>query len=86
MIDNLRDRLRSVESVGSMSIVGKQNEQISIIVDNEKLAHYGIKSSLLAQNLKLFLEKNPTPYKTVFDLIIKVIDKEISVEDFIKFI
>lgn len=51
MVDNLRDRLRSVESVGSMSIVGKQNEQISIIVDNDKLAHYGIKSSILAAAL-----------------------------------
>ncbi len=51
MVDDLRDRLRTVESVGTMSVVGKQNEQISIIVDNDKLAHYGIKASLLAANL-----------------------------------
>lgn len=43
-----------------------------------------VEGLITTQNLKLFLEKNPTPYKTVFDLIIKVIHKEISVEDFIK--
>ncbi len=52
MADDLRSRLRTVESVGDISIVGKQKEQIAVYVDNDKLAHYGIKANMLA--LKLF--------------------------------
>lgn len=51
MVDNLRDRLRAVESVGTMNIVGKQNEQIAVYVDNDKLSHYGIKANTLAMTL-----------------------------------
>lgn len=51
MMDQLRDRLRTVESVGAMSVVGKQNEEIAIYVDNDKLTHYGVKSNILMSKL-----------------------------------
>lgn len=48
MLTDLRDRLRPIESVGQMSVYGEQKEQITITVDNEKLANYGIKANTLA--------------------------------------
>lgn len=48
MLTELRDRLRPIESVGQMSVYGEQKEQITITVDNEKLANYGIKANTLA--------------------------------------
>lgn len=51
MLDTLRDRLRAVESVGSMSDYGRQKEQIAVYVDNERLSHYGIKANTLAITL-----------------------------------
>ncbi len=50
-MDALQDRLRTVESVGTMNVFGKQNEQISINVDPEKLIHYGLSEKTLAANL-----------------------------------
>ncbi len=50
-MDALQDRLRTVESVGTMSVYGKQNEQISINIDPERLAHYAISEKTLAANL-----------------------------------
>ncbi len=49
--NNLRDRLRAIGSVGAMSTYGNQEEQISVYVDNDKLAHYGIKGNTLALSL-----------------------------------
>lgn len=50
-MDALQERLRTVESVGTMNVYGKQNEQISINVDPEKLSHYGISEKTLAASL-----------------------------------
>ncbi len=50
-MDDLQDRLRTVESVGTMNVYGKQNEQISIYIDPERLSHYGISEKTLAANL-----------------------------------
>ncbi len=50
-MDELRARLRTVESVGTMTVFGKQNEQISITVDPERLTHYGISEKTLTANL-----------------------------------
>ncbi len=50
-MDALQDRLRTVESVGTMTVYGKQNEQISINVDPEKLSHYGVSEKTLAAEL-----------------------------------
>ncbi len=50
-MDALQDRLRKVESVGTMNVFGKQNEQISINIDPERLSHYGISEKTLAATL-----------------------------------
>ncbi len=50
-MDALQDRLRTVESVGTMNVYGKQNEQISITVDPERLSHYGVSEKTLAATL-----------------------------------
>lgn len=50
-IDALKDRLRPIESVGEMSVYGKQNEQITIEVDPIRLANYGVSEKTLALQL-----------------------------------
>ncbi len=50
-MDALQDRLRTIESVGTMSVYGKQSEQISINIDPERLSHYGISEKTLAATL-----------------------------------
>ncbi len=50
-MDALQDRLRTVESVGTMNVFGKQNEQISININPERLSHYGISEKTLAATL-----------------------------------
>ncbi len=50
-MDALQDRLRTVESVGTMNVFGKQNEQISININPERLSHYGISEKTLAVTL-----------------------------------
>ncbi len=50
-MDALQDRLRSIKSVGTMTVYGKQNEQISIKIDPERLSHYGISEKTLAASL-----------------------------------
>lgn len=47
----LQDSLRTIESIGRMSVMGLQKEQISVYLDNEKLAHYGIGDRLIALRL-----------------------------------
>ncbi len=50
-MDKLKDRLRTVESVGTMSVSGTQHEQISINVDPARLSHYGVSEKTLAAAL-----------------------------------
>lgn len=50
-MDELKDRLRTVESVGTMTVYGKQNEEINILVDPDRLVHYGVSEKTLALNL-----------------------------------
>ncbi len=50
-MDALRERLRGIESVGTMSVFGEQNEQISININPERLSHYGISEKTLAASL-----------------------------------
>lgn len=50
-MDDLKDRLRTVESVGRMTVTGMQKEQISVYLDNERLSHYGISDKSLSMNL-----------------------------------
>ncbi len=50
-MDALQDRLRTIESVGTMNVFGKQNEQISVYINPERLSHYGISEKTLAATL-----------------------------------
>lgn len=50
-MDALKDRLRRIGDVGRMTVTGLQQEQISIYVDNSRLAHYGLSDRTLAATL-----------------------------------
>lgn len=50
-LNQLEDRLRRIESVSNLRDYGLQKEQISIYLEKEKLANYGISSSALMANL-----------------------------------
>ena len=49
--ENLEDRLRTIESVSNLRRYGIQNEQISIYIEKDKLAAYGINILSLYQTL-----------------------------------
>ncbi len=51
-MDDLKGRLRTVPSVGRMTVVGQQQEQISVYLDYDRLAHYGISDKVIAMALK----------------------------------
>lgn len=50
-MDDLQDRLRTVESVGRMTVIGGQQEQIAVYVDYDRLAQYGISDKMIAMTL-----------------------------------
>ncbi|RRQ45971.1 efflux RND transporter permease subunit [Chryseobacterium sp. SC28] len=50
-LETLEDKLRTVESVSNVRRYGMQNEQLSIYVDKEKVASYGINIYSLYQTL-----------------------------------
>ncbi|MCM1483940.1 MAG: efflux RND transporter permease subunit [Muribaculaceae bacterium] len=50
-MDQLRDRLRTVPSIGTMTVYGEQTEQVGVHIDTERLAHYGIDEKTLALTL-----------------------------------
>jgi multidrug efflux pump subunit AcrB len=50
-MDDLKDRLRRVESVGRLNVYGMQHEQISVYLDNDRLMHYGLSDQTLAMTL-----------------------------------
>ncbi|WP_080905947.1 efflux RND transporter permease subunit [Parabacteroides sp. Marseille-P3160] len=50
-LENLEDRLRTIESVSNLRRYGTQSEQISIYIEKEKLAGYGINVLNLYQTL-----------------------------------
>ena len=41
-MDDLKERLRDIESVGRLQVIGGQQEQIGIYIDSKKLSQYGI--------------------------------------------
>lgn len=49
--DILCDRLRTIEAVGNVKVVGGQNEEINVYIDKEKLSRYAISSETLLANL-----------------------------------
>lgn len=50
-LEGLESRLRRIDAVSNLRRYGLQNEQISVYVDQKKLAAYGIGSSTLSMNL-----------------------------------
>lgn len=50
-VENLENRLRTIESVSNLRRYGEQKEQISIYIEKEKLAGYGINILNLYQTL-----------------------------------
>lgn len=50
-MDDLKERLRDIESVGRLNVYGRQHEQISVYVDTRKLAQYGIGPSVVSTAL-----------------------------------
>ena len=54
-LESLEERLRTIESVSNLRRYGLQNEQLSVYVDKEKIANYGINIYTLYQRfVKLF--------------------------------
>ncbi len=51
-MDCLKDRMRTVESVGRITVVGQQQEQIAVYLDYDRLSHYGISDKTIALALK----------------------------------
>lgn len=47
----LRDRLRAVPSIGTMTVYGEQTEQIGVHINTERLSHYEIDEKTLALTL-----------------------------------
>ena len=50
-MDDLKERLRDIESVGRLNVYGGQHEQISVYIDTRKLAQYGIGPSVVSTAL-----------------------------------
>lgn len=50
-MDELKDRLRQVNSVGRITVSGERNEQISVYLDPAKLSQYGLNEQLVATQL-----------------------------------
>ena len=50
-MDLLQDRLRQIPSVGRMTVSGMQQEQISVYIDNDRLAQYGLNEQAVAMAL-----------------------------------
>lgn len=50
-MDELQDKLRTIKSVGRMSVYGMQKEQISVILDHEKLSQYALNDQIVAAKL-----------------------------------
>ena len=52
-IDNLKDKLRHIDAISNLRTYGLQNEQISIYLDQNKLAKYGTGSFKILNQLAL---------------------------------
>ncbi len=50
-MDGLCDQLRTVKAVGNIKVYGEQKEEINVIIDQEKLASYGISNKTLMAEL-----------------------------------
>lgn len=52
-IDQLKDRLRRIDAISNLRTYGLENEQISICLDQNKLAKYGIGPYKILNDLAL---------------------------------
>lgn len=52
-IDNLKSRLRHIESISNLRTYGLEMEQISVYLDQQKMAKYGIGSFTILNSLKM---------------------------------
>ena len=52
-LDNLKERLRRIDAISNLRTYGMQNEQISVYLDQNKLAKYGIGPYTLLNDLAL---------------------------------
>lgn len=50
-MDKLKDRLRTVESVGTMDVTGMQKEEFAVYLDPEKLKHYALSETTVGATL-----------------------------------
>jgi multidrug efflux pump len=50
-MDDLKDRLRTIGSVGRLSVYGMQKEQVAVYLDQKRLSQYGINAELIATQL-----------------------------------
>lgn len=50
-MDNLKDRLRKINSVGRLTVSGERREQISIYLDPARLSKYGLSEQTVAAQL-----------------------------------
>lgn len=50
-MDDLKDRLRTVSSVGTMDVYGQQGEQIAVTIDPQKLSKYALSEKTVALTL-----------------------------------
>ena len=50
-MDLLQGRLRRIPAVGRMTVSGMQNEQISVLLDHDRLSKYGLNEQTLALSL-----------------------------------
>ncbi len=50
-MDRLKDRLRTVESVGTMNVTGKQKEEFAVYLNPEKLKHYALSETTVGATL-----------------------------------
>ena len=50
-MDRLKDRLRTVESVGTMTVSGMQNEEFAVYLNPEKLKHYALSETTVGATL-----------------------------------
>ena len=50
-MDGLQDRLRTIKSVGRMSMFGLQKEQISVVLDHDRLSKYALNDQMVAARL-----------------------------------
>lgn len=50
-MDDLKDRLRPIESVGRLTVYGMLKEQVAVYLDSKRLSQYGISPQVIATQL-----------------------------------